>query len=315
MPCFIMYAQIIGTLFDTDIQRSCLLTWTMLKRNGDISTFMKVIMALYGVFHLDLVHLILPPFCISSRLKLIHVVFFGCFSLFHPILLIFLISICVELHGRNFRSLVWLWRPFHRCFVRLRRGWDTKSDIIDVFITFFCLSYTTLTHKIRLMLDSTAVVTVDASGMRSATSLRPVVDQSLTYNDVYYYLFAIPSLFTFLVFNILLPLLLMLYPIRAFRSCLSKCHLKFIALNIFIEKVHRCYRNDLNGGRDMRSFSGLYFVLFLLLYLVKGLAMTHMHYQPFFVSGIFFSITTLTIALAKPYKKAYMTYLDTLILF
>ena len=165
------------------------------------------------------------------------------------------------------------------------------------------------------MLDSTAVVTVDASGMHSATSLRPVVDQSLTYNDVYYYLFAIPSLFIFLVFNILLPLLLMLYPIRAFRSCLSKCRLSFIALNIFIEKVYGCYRNGLNGGRDMRSFSGLYFILILLLYLVKGLGMTHMHYQPFFVSGILFSITTLTIALAKPYKKAYMTYLDTLILF
>ena len=65
----------------------------------------------------------------------------------------------------------------------------------------------------------------------------------------------------------------------------------------------------------MRSFSGLYFILILLLYLVKGLVRTHMYFQPFFVSRIFFSIITLTIALAKPYKKAYMTYLDTLILF
>ena len=117
MPCFIMYAQIIGTLFYIDFQRSCLLTWTMLKRNSDINAFTKVIMAMYGVFHLDLFRLISPPFCINSRLRFIHVEFFGYILLFYPILLIFLTWVCVELHGRNFRPLVWLWRPFHRCFV------------------------------------------------------------------------------------------------------------------------------------------------------------------------------------------------------
>ena len=63
-------------------------------------------------------------------------------SVVYPLFLIFLTWVCIELHGRNFRPLVWLWRPFHRCFVRLRRRWDTKSDIIDVFITFVLLSTT-----------------------------------------------------------------------------------------------------------------------------------------------------------------------------
>ena len=49
---------------------------------------------------------------------------------------------------------------------------------------------------------------------------------------------------------------------------MSKCHLDFISVNIFVEKVHNCYRNGLDGGRDLRSFSGLYFFLRMAVFLV-----------------------------------------------
>ena len=98
-----------------------------------------------------------------------------------------------------------------------------------------------------------------------------VVDQSISYGSTYHLLFVIPALFIFIIFSILLPLLLILYSIRAFQSCLSRCHLNSIALNIFIEKILGCYRNGLNGGRDMRSFSGLYFFLRIIPYLIVSL--------------------------------------------
>ena len=275
---------------------------------------MKIVDALYGVFHLQFFHFLLPPFCTSSRLKSIHVASFGYISLFFPLLLIFLTCVCVELHGRNFRPLVWLWRPFHGCFVRLRRGWNTKSDIIDVFTTFVFLSYSTVMHQTIQMISSEALITIDASGM-CTFSLVPFVDNSLTYNHVQYYLFVAPSLIIFLVFNILPPLLLILYPLKAFRSCLSKCHLNYITVNIFIEKIHGCYRNGLDGGRDMRSFSGLYFLLQLFACITEAFSKATEYFQPFFLSGVLFSFTALVIALTKPYKKAYMTCLDTLIVF
>ena len=139
----------------------------------------------------------------------------------------------------------------------------------------------------------------------------PFVDHSLTYSHVQYYWFAVPSLLTSLVFNILPPLLLILYLIEAFRSCLSKCCLNFITINIFIEKIHGWYRSGLDGGWDMRSFSGLYFLLQLLACIAKTFAKARDLFQPQFLSGVLFSII---IALAKPYKKTYMMCLDTLIL-
>ena len=43
-------------------------------------------------------------------------------------------------------------------------------------------------------------------------------------------------------------------------------------MNIFVEKVHNCYRNGLDGGRDLRSFSGLYFFLRMAVFLFGPLS-------------------------------------------
>ena len=139
MPCFVMYAQLITIMLNL-ISHSGGMTWhiTLSADSGAMRTDMKIIHTFYGLFNLDFFHLLFPPVCTSSGIKSRSVAYFGYVSVLYPLFLIFLTCVCVELHGRNFRPLVWLWRPFHRCFVRLRRGWDTKSDIIDVFTTFFC---------------------------------------------------------------------------------------------------------------------------------------------------------------------------------
>ena len=138
MPCFIMYAQITTIYLNLIGTSEGLIRNNIFANDGLLRTDMKIIHTLYGIFNLDFFCLLFPPLCISTRLKSIYVAFFGyIISGLYPILLIFLTWICVELHGCNFRRLVWLWKPFHRCFVRLQRGWDTKNDIIDVFTTFF----------------------------------------------------------------------------------------------------------------------------------------------------------------------------------
>ena len=140
----------------------------------------------------------------------------GYISAFYTIILTILTWICVELHGRNFRPLVWVWRPFHRCFVRLRRGWNTKSDIIDAFTTFFILTYSKILHQTLLLISSKPIKNIESSGKHYLTYVS-AVDHSINYGSVYHLSFAIPGLIISLVFNILLPLLLILYPIKVFR--------------------------------------------------------------------------------------------------
>jgi len=104
----------------------------------------KVILAGYGFWNLDYFRFLIPPFCVSQGLKNVHVLALQYVSAFYPLLLIALTYACVELHGHNFRPIVWLWKPFHRCCVNVRRRWDTKASIIDVFATFLLLAYSKL---------------------------------------------------------------------------------------------------------------------------------------------------------------------------
>ena len=97
---------------------------------------------------------------------------FQLYSAFYPILLICLTWLCIELHDRNgFRPLVWLWRPFHRCFVWLWRSWDTKGDIIDVFTTvffvfffFFIFSYSKILYQTVLTSITNTITNINEAG-------------------------------------------------------------------------------------------------------------------------------------------------------
>ena len=116
-----------------------------------------------------------------------------------------------------------------------------------------------------------------------------------------------------LVFNILPALLLVLYPVRAFRVCLSKCRLDRIAVATFVNKFHGCYRDGLHGGKDMRSFSGFYFFLRSLVFVVRP---TYSFFSPnIWISyTIFYFSCTLLMAFARPYKKTYMNVFDVIFL-
>ena len=281
---------------------------------------MQIMLTLYGILYLGFFQYDrLPPYCVSTKLKPINTAFPGYISAFYPILLIFLTWLCVELHDRNSRLLVWLWRPFHRCFVRLRRGLDTKSDIIDVFTTFFILSYSKILYQTELFTVTHVITNINEAG-RKFEERRLLVDPSI----IILWRFISPCIRNPILihypysFQRLPPLLLTLYPIRAFRYCLLKFNLNLSAVHIFIDKLYSYYRNGLDGGRDMRSISGLYFFLRPVEYLLTLLLHFLNKYVNiniiWFVHGNMFCTISLLIAFAKPYKKCYMNFLDAILL-
>ena len=182
------------------------------------------------------------------------------------------------------------------------------------------LFYPTLKQCIKQYFLIADRVTINLNHFGSSFyTYQPLVDQSIDYGSSYHLAFAIPALFIFLAFNVLPPIMLICYPIKAFRSCLSRCHLNFVAVYIFINRVHSCYRNGLDDGRDMRSLS----VLYLFLRFIAGLSLQFSHLanrysnvyiDKWFFLGIFFSIISLSMAFIRPYDKAHMNYLDAFLL-
>ena len=323
MPCFIMYAQCIVALLYLCVGDSTP-HQILFAEEGRLRWDMKIIQTFYGVFNLDFFQLVLPIFCISSRISAIHLAVLGYISVVYPIILIFLTWVCIDLHGRNFRPLVWLWRPFHRCFVRLRRGWDTKSDIADVFATFIILSHGKCTYQTLMLYTSQAVRTYDKSG-NLLISKRAAFDLSIPQLSTSYIILVLPASLLFMLYNVLPPLILFLYPFKVFRSCLSKCRLNFITVtvNFFVEKINSCYRDGLDGRKDMRSFSGLYFFPRIAAYLTGLISYKILNTSTvrkssmsviMFPIGTVFLINALTLASVKPYRTAYMNYVSTLLL-
>ena len=89
-----------------------------------------------------------------------------------------------------------------------------------------------------------------------------------------------------------------------------------LALYTFVEKFYGCYRNGLDGGKDMRSFAALYFLLRIMLFgitMLGGLLMISNN-DPFFGRNILFTSVLVSVSLCKPYRKMYMNVLDVLLL-
>ena len=320
MPCFIMYSQTIICLFDLAMNSNSLSREVMFTNDGSMKLHMQIIHTFYGVFNLDFFRMVIPSFCISSKLQPVHLTLFGYIAIFYPLFLIFLTCVCVELHGRNFKPLVWVWKPFHRCFVQLRRGWNTQSDIIDVFTTFSFLMCSKCMYMSVLILITIDIMNFDESGNFIKLNHRLFVDTLILDGSSMHILLLFLAVPFFVLFHILPLVLLIFYPYKVFRSCLAKCRLNFTVLNIFAEKIHGCYRDGLDGGRDMRSFSGIYyFVRFLLVltaYLCQKLSKDNewLSEDMWFPIGTVFLTIAIVIALSRPYKKSYMNILDTLLL-
>jgi len=141
MNCFVMFSQLVVIAVNHSPGFHGAL---MAKLDVPSCVMFKVIITWYGFWNLDYFHYLIRPFCVSQGLKNIHVLALKYVSAFYPLLLIALTYACVELHGHNFKPIVWLWKPFQRCCVDVRRRWDAKESLLDVFATFLRLSYSKL---------------------------------------------------------------------------------------------------------------------------------------------------------------------------
>ena len=260
----------------------------------------NVLTILHGIWNLDFFRYTVPPFCVSPNMKNIHILFLDYISAVYPLMLIAVTWVCIELHSHNYKPLVWLWNKLS-C-LKIKR--DHKSTIIDVFATFFFLSYTKLCFTSLRTLGNTYISTAN----NTEPYLVTYEDPSVVYFSKEHLPFAVIAILIFLVSGLLPALLLAIYPIRIFRSVLLKCipgGRSRAALNIFAEKFYSCYRDGLDGGRDMRSFASLY----LFVRILGGYFLFSWTYQT-----LLFGVCCLVVALVRPYKKTYMNNTDALVL-
>ena len=186
---------------------------------------------------------------------------------------------------------------------------ERSRTSIDVFSTFLLLSYTKLVVIFIAVIEPDAIFNTRNHSTQNVLSSDPSVQwfsiDSLPYLVVSFIIF----------FVLILPpiILLAFYPTKPFQSFLSLCFSggrsrALLALNTFVEKFYSSYRDGLSGGRDMRGFASLYFLLRIIIYL-SSIAEHFLLYDALILGAVGFLI-----AIVRPYKKTYMNVIDSLIL-
>ena len=118
------------------------------------------------------------------------------------------------------------------------------------------------------------------------------------------YAFFITLAFCVLVVFIICPtILLILYPTRLFRKCVSHCRFRrWHALHVFVESFQGQYKDGTNGTRDFRMVSASFLILRLLI-LVAILFWNHNAWISLLIACLVFAVASCSYATMRPYKS------------
>ena len=270
--------------------------------------FLSIASLFHGVWNLSFLRYVIPPFCISPNLQIIHIVYLQSISIVFPFLLIAITWICIKLYSCNCVVLVWLWRALTQLFLRHIKANRTVT-VIDVFATFFLLSYAKLMFVLAIPMITAEVVHINDTTLVSNTIHKSTLDPSeQLLRRSHLIQVSVISILAYLTAVLPPVLLLALYPFRAFRSLLFKCCSSrcMASLAIFVEKFYNCYRDGLDGGRDMRSCASLPFIVVLLGFAMWAIGGNYNYY----LLSAFCMFWSLSVVICQPYKKKYMAISD-----
>ena len=206
----------------------------------------------------------------------------------------------LDLHAYNFRPIVWLGRPIHRCFAQFQRQLNVKTSIIEAFATFLLLSYLKILCVSFDLLVPTQVY--DKHG--KSLGLYLYYDGGIHFFGKEHLPYAI--LIITLLFNVLPLLLLLLYPLQCYQRCLGNCRGSWPGLHIFVDAFQDCYKNGTVGGtRDCRYFAAVYLIVRIMLLAVYAVTLTAL----FFGVGLLILIAlALSVAIIQSYRQDLAIY-------
>ena len=249
-----------------------------------------------SMWNLDFFRALYPPFCLHPETTTLQILALDYVIAVYPLVLLVVLYLFVKLHDSNFKIIVCLWRPFHRCFVHFRRDWNIKTSLIDAFATFLLLSYMKFLTISFDILASAPIFNLEGETL---SKYYLYWDGTVEFFGSKHLPYAILALTVVIIFNILPLLLLCLYPCRWFQKCLNHCRFQNQILHIFMDAFQGCYKDGTNGGCDCRWFAGLYLFFRIPIMVFLGVTIS-LYFLP--LVGCAALVLLLLTAVLQPYK-------------
>ena len=294
MNAFVLACQVLAAPLQVRILLSGLSVYPV-KAN----IFYRIILSLYGFWNLDFFRSLYPLFCLNPNISTLQVLALDYIIAVYPLLLILITYSLVGLHGRNCKIVVWLWKPFRRCFIHIKRTY-IQTSLVDAFASFLLLSYVKFLSVSFDFLIPVHLYDVHGESMEPCLYF----DGSVEYFGKQHLPYAILAITVLIVFNILPLLLLCFYPCRCFQKVLNHYRLRCQALHIFMDAFHNGYKNGTEGTRDCRYLSVVYLLMKIFFFVNAALALTSSLVMAGFIQGVLFTVFAILITIVKPYRTS-----------
>ena len=294
MNAFILACQVLTA----PLQVRIFLSAMVVNKNHLAVILYRVIASLYGFWNLDFFRTLYPLFCLNPNMSTLQVLALDYIIAAYPLFLILITYSLVELHAHNCKVVVWLWKPFRRCFIRFQRTY-IQTSLVDAFASFLLLSYVKF-----LSVSFDFLVPVHLYDVHGE-SMEPYLyfDGTVEYFGKQHLPYAILAIITLITFNILPLLLLCFYPCRCFQKVLNYYGLRCQALHIFMDAFHSGYKNGTEGTRDYRYLSVVYLLMRIFFFILAALVLTSVDMACFIV-GVLFTVFAIVITILRPYRTS-----------
>ena len=259
----------------------------------------------YQLWTFDFPQILLQNVCLGKSFKVVHALALQYLSVLYPLLLVLTAIILIELHAKNCKPLVWLWKPLCYLCIRFRHSWHIRTTVIDTFASFLLLSYSNLIGVSMSLLTPSKIIlsngTVVGRILNYDTSVEFFGQQHLQYG--------ILAIIILCTFGAIPPILLILYPFKWFQYMLNRCNLRgWRFLHVFVDAFQGSYKNGIKGYPERRYFAGVYFLFRIainIIYLaVEDMINLHL------ILTLTYMFFMLILMAQRPYKKNFYNILD-----
>ena len=189
------------------------------------------------------------PFCLHPNMSVLQIISLDCLIAVYPLCLVCFTFLLVKLHDK-FKIVQWFWKPMAWLFLCFDNHWNASNSLIEVFGTFFLMSYVKIINTSFDIL--TPVQLHNVSGQ--VVGLYSYYNGLLEYFGREHIPYAVLAIFMFIIFNLIPLLLLCLYPCRCFQSCLNCCRFNSQVLRTFMDAFQGCYKFEPYDCRYWTAF-------------------------------------------------------------
>ena len=267
---------------------------------------LKVLLSIASLWNLDFFRLYYS-FCLHPDASAMTIMALDYATTVYPVILIEVTYVMVQLNDHNFKLLVWPWKLLSVILKPLRRRWNVKTSLVDVFASFIYLSSTRLLLTSMNFLIPIKMFTYQQGPDGQLTTAYYLFNSpSVEYfgkNHLPFALLAITLSFIFFGFPMML---LFVYPFACFQRILNKVGLNSLTLRTFVEVFQGPFKDGTNNTRDYRYFSGCILFLPLILNLTFSLTQSSMYYP---VASIWILIYLTLHLVFRPYKRSLHNYI------